>query len=78
MGALLRDSIPDYDSVIHRQNHSREWPSRKEVGQTVLKNLLERSSLVAQRGKNLALSIQWLRSLLWLGFHPCPVNLHIP
>ena len=32
------------------------------------------SSLVAQQVKNLAFSLQWLRSLLWQRFDPCPGN----
>ena len=32
------------------------------------------SSLVAQEVKDPALSLLWLRSLLWHGFDPCPRN----
>ena len=28
--------------------------------------------------KDLTLSLQWLGSLLWRGFHPWPRNLHMP
>ena len=34
------------------------------------------SSLVVQQVKDPVLSLQWLGSLLWLGFHPCPGNFH--
>ena len=40
-----------------------------------------RSSLgvpVAQWIKDLAWSLQWLRLLLWLGFHPWPGKFHVP
>ena len=35
------------------------------------------SSLVVQRVKDLVLSLQWLGSLLWCGFHPWPRNFHM-
>ena len=35
-------------------------------------------SLVAQQAKDLALSLQWPRTLLWHGFDPWLVNLHKP
>lgn len=37
-----------------------------------------RSSLVAQRIKDLALSLHWLGSLLWLGLDPWPGKFHMP
>ena len=37
-----------------------------------------KSSLVAQGVKELALSLLWLRSLLWPGFAPQPGNFHMP
>ena len=37
----------------------------------------ERSSHVAQQVKDLVLSLQWLRSLLWHGFNPWPGNFHM-
>ena len=36
----------------------------------------QRSSLVAQRLKDLMLLLQWLRLLLWHGFSPWPGDLH--
>ena len=36
-----------------------------------------RSSLVAQWVKDLVLSLLWLRSLLWPGFHPWSGNFHM-
>ena len=36
------------------------------------------SSLVAQCVKDLALSLVWLKSLLWYGFYPWLRNFHIP
>ena len=36
------------------------------------------SSLVVQQVKDLALSLQWLWSLLWHGFDPWPRNFHMP
>ena len=39
---------------------------------------LSRSSLVAQQVKDLALSLQQPRSLLWHGFDPWPGNFHTP
>ena len=38
----------------------------------------ERSPLVPQQIKDLALSLQWLRPLLWCRFHPWPGNFHMP
>ena len=35
------------------------------------------SSLVAQRVKDLALSLMWLWLLLWCGFDPWPGNFHV-
>ena len=35
------------------------------------------SSPVAQEVKDLALSLQWLGSALWLGFNPWPQNFHM-
>ena len=35
-------------------------------------------SLVVQQVKDLVLSLQWLRSPLWLRFSPCPGNFYIP
>ena len=37
-----------------------------------------RSSLVALQVKDLALSLLWLRLLLWHGFDPWPRNFHMP
>jgi len=37
-----------------------------------------KSSLVAQWGKDLALSLLWLRLLLWLRFSSWPGNFHMP
>ena len=34
-------------------------------------------SLVAQQVKDLVLSLQWLKLLLWLGFNPWPGNFHV-
>ena len=42
-----------------------------------MKNAL-REFPVAQWVKDLALTLQWLRSLLWLGFDPCPGKFHMP
>ena len=36
----------------------------------VLKKAVSRVSLVVQRSKDPVLSLQWLRSLLWLRFDP--------
>ena len=36
------------------------------------------SSLVTQWGKDLALSLLWAGSLLWLRFHPWPGNFRMP
>ena len=36
------------------------------------------SSLVAQKVKDLALSLLWLWLLLWCGFDPWPGNFHMP
>ena len=36
------------------------------------------SSLVAQQVKDLVLSLQWPRLLLWCGFHPWPRDFHMP
>ena len=33
---------------------------------------------MAQQTKGLVLSLQWLGSLLWLGFDPWPQNFHMP
>ena len=33
---------------------------------------------MAQRVKDLALSLVWLRWLLWRGLDPCPGNFHMP
>ena len=33
---------------------------------------------MAQRVKDLVLSLQWLRSLLWHRFQPWPRNFHMP
>jgi len=41
------------------------------------KNILLRSSLVAQQVKNLALSLQQLGSLLWCSFSPWPGDFHL-
>ena len=40
-------------------------------------NIIFWSSHKAQRDKNLALSLQWLRLLLWLGLNPQPGNFHM-
>ena len=37
-----------------------------------------KSSLVAQQINDPVLALQWLRSLLWHGFHPWPMNFHMP
>ena len=37
-----------------------------------------RSSLMAQQVKDLVLSLQWHRSLLWPGLDPWPGSFHIP
>ena len=39
---------------------------------------INKSSCVAQWVKNLALSLQWLRSLLWPSFNPWPRNFPMP
>ena len=36
------------------------------------------SYFVAPRVKDPALSLQWLRSLLWSGFSPWPMTFHMP
>ena len=36
------------------------------------------SSLVLWQDKDLALSLLWLRLLLWYGFDPWPGNVHMP
>ena len=33
---------------------------------------------MAQQVKDAALSLQWLKSLLWCSFEPWPRNLHVP
>ena len=44
-----------------------------------MKELCEsRSFFVVQQVKDPELSLQWLRSLLWFGFHPWPRNFHTP
>ena len=40
--------------------------------------LKKRSALVAQQIKDLALSLPWLWSLLWLRFDPWPRNFYMP
>ena len=35
------------------------------------------SSLMAHQAKDPVLSLQWLGSLLWCGFHPWPRNFHM-
>ena len=37
-----------------------------------------RSFLMAQQVKDLALSLLWLRPLLWCGFNPWPWDFHMP
>ena len=51
--------------------HVISW--KKEVWEYVYRN-----SLVAQQVKDLALSLLWLRSLLWHWFNPLPRNFHTP
>ena len=58
-------------------------PLTKEEGRTLCTLevwwwLRKGSSLVAQWVKDLTLSLQWLGSLLWLGFDPWPGNSHMP
>ena len=48
--------------------HQRETDKRTRDGG---------SSLVAQWVKDMALSLEWLGSLLWLGFDPWPRNFHV-
>ena len=36
-----------------------------------------RSSLVVQWVKDLTLTLQWLKSLLWFGFDPWPGSIHM-
>ena len=43
-----------------------------------LKNKKYWSSLLTQQVKDPALSLQWLRSLLWRGFDPWPRNFRMP
>ena len=43
----------------------------------LLKMDLLGSSLLVQQVNNLALSLWWLGSLLWLGFCPWPGNFHM-
>ena len=47
------------------------------VQMTSIKSNL-RSSLLAQRVKDMALSLQQLRLLQWLQFDPWPGSLHMP
>ena len=44
----------------------------------VIKKGISQGSLVAQWVKDPALSLQWLRSLLWCGFDPKPRKFHMP
>ena len=37
-----------------------------------------KSSLVAQQINDPVLALQWLKSLHWHGFHPWPMNFHMP
>ena len=47
-------------------------------GKNQNKNNISWSSLVAQWVKDLVLSLQWPRVLLWLKFYPWPRNFHMP
>ena len=59
------------------------WPKEKAentlpVNQKVSLKKKNLSSFEAQQVKDPAFSLQWLRSLLWLGFDPQPGNFHMP
>ena len=55
----------------------KKWQKDKKKKKKI-KKLLGWSSAVAQRVKDLALSLQWLRSLLWCAFDPWPRNFCMP
>ena len=40
--------------------------------------VIRQSSPVVQWGENPAWALQWFGSLLWLGFDPCPGDVHRP
>lgn len=65
--------IIEYGKIRHPQNRNKhkEFPPKKNTKK-------KKSSLVALQVKDLAMSLQWLRSLLGLRLDPWSRNLHIP
>ena len=69
---------PAVNTLAHMWEPLSANPGRERLGLYTLKVFLEttkwlyRSSLMAQQVKDLALSQQQLRSLLWHGFDPWP------
>lgn len=58
---------------LSQELHTPRGSQKKKKSQILKKE----SSLVAQRVKDLALSLLWLRSLLGLGFDPWQGNFHM-
>ena len=67
------------DAALKRQKKKKKEEAAhiKPHHKYFLKNIL-RHSLVAQKVKDLVVSLQQLRSLLWYGFNPWPGNFHMP
>ena len=72
----MEERIRKFKARLRGQRHIRRIHSYGErrigrIGRS-------RNSLAAQKVKDLVLSLQWLRSLLWHGFNPWPRSFCMP